>query len=58
MVAEFLPKPTQNSGDSAVAPIILRLLPAALVDHIAPISTKQRTKPKPNPNFSSSFLIH
>ncbi|CAH1428973.1 unnamed protein product [Lactuca virosa] len=37
MGAEFLPKPSENdlSGDYQAAPVILGLLPAALVDHIA-----------------------
>ncbi|XP_071693865.1 uncharacterized protein [Rutidosis leptorrhynchoides] len=38
MGAEFLPKPIQGndlSGNSEAAPVILGLLPAALVDHIA-----------------------
>nr|XP_043607664.1 uncharacterized sugar kinase slr0537 [Erigeron canadensis] len=38
MGAEFLPKPSQNhdiSGESDGPPVILGLLPAALIDHIA-----------------------
>ena len=37
MGAEFLPKSSENdlSGDYQAAPVILGLLPAALVDHIA-----------------------
>ncbi|KAL8244251.1 hypothetical protein R6Q59_010509 [Mikania micrantha] len=42
MGAGFLPNPSQNhdlSGDSDAAPVILGLLPAALVDHIARVDS-------------------
>ncbi|KAJ0750786.1 hypothetical protein HanLR1_Chr05g0185901 [Helianthus annuus] len=56
MVAEFLPKPTHNSGDSAAAPVILGLLPAALVDHIARVDSSILSTIPGEPG--GSFPVH